>query len=237
MCGAHRAASARARTICAAGCGAGTPGPSGTITADAPRRGETDERASATGRGDDGDDEGRAHARHGPDHALVRARARLHARGLSLLCARFASAQAERSGTDLLALPIPRVQSAGTAPLGLPGRIDHGLRVGWRAPSRARPSGAALLTGRRSPSPVCSERGAAPLGVPGTSGDKLMVSEFAGAPISRAPVQPALPVPESSERGPAPLGRSPDRRDSATPLLRDRESILLGGSAERSGSG
>src|SRR5690606_27935615 len=35
----------------------------------------------------------------------------------------------------------------------------------WRAPSRARPSCAALLTGRRFPSPVFREGGAAPLGV------------------------------------------------------------------------
>src|SRR5690606_10307245 len=37
-----------------------------------------------------------------------------------LLCARFVSARAELRGADRLALPIPGVQSAGTAPLGVP---------------------------------------------------------------------------------------------------------------------
>src|SRR5690606_10452055 len=39
---------------------------------------------------------------------------------LELLGARFASARAELRGADPLALPIPGVQSAGTAPLGVP---------------------------------------------------------------------------------------------------------------------
>src|SRR5690606_487707 len=63
-------------------------------------------------------------------------RAGIHA--LCLFGARFASARAELRGADPLALPIPGVQSAGTAPLGVPptGGNSRSLFL-WRA-SRAR---------------------------------------------------------------------------------------------------
>src|SRR5690606_10366089 len=61
---------------------------------------------------------------------------------LSWLCARFASARAELRGADSLALPIPGVQSAGTAPLG-------------RALASARPANSGfVVAGRRAGLPA-----------------------------------------------------------------------------------
>ena len=57
--------------------------------------------------------------------------------------------------------PFVALELGAAADLTSPARS-----FGWRAPPRARPSSAALLTGRRSPSPLPGERGAAPLGAP-----------------------------------------------------------------------
>src|SRR5690606_22176623 len=98
-----------------------------------------------------------ARARHGlprppaPGSTRLRAgRPRVHRRPprrvLSWLCARFASARAELRGTDPLALPIPGVQSSGTAPLGVP-RAPGAIPV-TREPSSTSPG---ALAATRAP--------------------------------------------------------------------------------------
>src|SRR5690606_10051111 len=91
---------------------------------------------------------------------------------LCWLCARFASARAELRGADPLALPIPGVQSAGTAPLGAPWEdcftVSELLARASRSARKATQVSGALTRERRSRSQFAVAGAAAflPLAVP-----------------------------------------------------------------------